>query len=296
MVAWIGPCLALAGCGGEAGKLGDSVVASASPGLEPDGGDYAEARSRFRTRLIAHGPSPQPSAFPATPTGSVAIDYPSSGRTLRAFASHDPGSGARSPAVLYLHGGYAFGPRDWELPALFRRAGFVVMVPTLRGENGQGGDFSLFHDELEDVLAAADALGQLAYVDPKRLYVAGHSVGGTLTLLAALASGRFRAAASFSGSPDQVAFAQTPGRAVPFDRGDLRELRIRSPVVYARGFRCPTRLYLGEEEFWAEASSALTADRARSAGLDVEAISVPGDHFSSVPEAMRRAIAFFRAH
>ena len=39
------------------------------------------------------------------------------------------------------------------------------------------------------------------FEDAKRLFLAGHSVGGTLTLLTALASNRFRAAASFDGFP-----------------------------------------------------------------------------------------------
>ena len=81
------------------------------------------------------------------------------------------------------------------------------MTP-LRGENGLPGSYSMFYDEVEDVLAAADALARLSYVDAGRLSVAGHSVGGTLTLLAALASNKFRAAASFSGSPDQVAWSR----------------------------------------------------------------------------------------
>jgi uncharacterized protein (UPF0548 family) len=47
-------------------------------------------------------------------------------------------------------------------------------------------------------------------------------------MLAAMASGRFRAAVSLSGSPDQVAFAQQGG--VPFDPLDMQEFCVRSPV------------------------------------------------------------------
>jgi hypothetical protein len=36
------------------------------------------------------------------------------------------------------------------------------------------------------------------------------------------------------------------------------------------------------------------AELARKAGKDVEAISVPGDHFTSVDPAMRQAITFFQ--
>jgi hypothetical protein len=37
------------------------------------------------------------------------------------------------------------------------------------------------------------------------------------------------------------------------------------------------------------------AEIAQTKGLDVEAIEVPGDHFSAIPEAIARSIAFFRS-
>jgi dipeptidyl aminopeptidase/acylaminoacyl peptidase len=168
------------------------------------------------------------------------------------------------------------------------------MTPTLRGENGQPGSYTMFYDEVNDVLAAAEALAGLPYVDASHLYVAGHSAGGTLTLLAALTSTRFRAAASFSGSPDQVAFARGQSELVPFNPADQKEYQMRSPLAFPRSFKCPTRLYYGDEEWLFKPGSRKTAEKARAAGLDVEAVEVPGDHSSSVPEAMRRAIAFFR--
>jgi len=290
-LAWV---VFLVGCGGRGDPSGVPATPSASPGLELASEDYGRARLGFRTTLNRHGPSPQPEPFPETPAGSIAIAYRSAGRELSAFVTPDPGDGVRRPAVLFLHGGFAFGGGDWAMTRPFAEAGFAVMVPLLRGENGQGGDFSLFHDEVDDVLAAADRLAALPYVDPGRLFVAGHSAGGTLTLLAAMASPRFRAASAFSGSPDQVVYTQDRPERTPFDPRDIREVRMRSPVAFARSFRCPTRLYHGEDEFWVEGSSVMTAERAKGGGLDVEAVPVPGDHFSSVPEAIRRAIAFFR--
>src|SRR5262249_35634360 len=133
-----------------------------------------------------------------------------------------------------------------------------------------------------------------AHVDPNRIYVAGHSAGGTLTLLSAMTSKRFRAAASFSGSPDQVSFCRFQPELTVFDKSDPREYQMRSPLAYPKSFKCPVRLYYGSEEFDFKGSSEKTAQLAKLAGLDVEALSVPGDHHSSVPEAMRRSIEFFR--
>jgi dipeptidyl aminopeptidase/acylaminoacyl peptidase len=176
----------------------------------------------------------------------------------------------------------------------FRDAGFIVMMPVLRGENGQAGDFTLFYDEVDDVLAAADTLAALPAVDASRIYVCGHSVGGTLALLAAMASDRFRAAASLSGSPDLEGYLRASRVKAPFDASDIREVRLRSPVAYAGSFRCPVRLFCGDEEFWVQGSTRRTAMLAKQQGIDVEAIEVPGDHFSSISEAIRRSIEFLR--
>jgi dipeptidyl aminopeptidase/acylaminoacyl peptidase len=256
--------------------------------------DYAQARAAFKTKLVHRGPAPQEGDEEVPPAGVRQLEYVSDGLRLKGWVSGPPGGGGRLPAVLFLHGGFAFGEDDWDAAQPFRDAGFVVMTPTLRGENGQPGHYTMFYDEVNDVLAAAEALARLPYVDANRLYVAGHSAGGTLTLLAALTSTRFRAAASFSGSPDQVAFARGQSELVPFNPADQKEYQMRSPLAFPRSFKCPTRLYFGDEEWAFKPSSRKTAEKARAAGLDVEAVEVPGDHSSSVPEAMRRAIAFFR--
>ena len=43
----------------------------------------------------------------------------------------------------------------------------------------------MFYDEVEDVISAAEYLRTQPYIDQRRLYVAGASTGGTLTMLAA---------------------------------------------------------------------------------------------------------------
>jgi len=43
----------------------------------------------------------------------------------------------------------------------------------------------MYHDEVDDVRAAAASLAKLPFVDPGRVFLAGHSAGGTLTMLAA---------------------------------------------------------------------------------------------------------------
>ncbi len=265
-----------------------------SPGLDLQQEDFAQARSAFKTNVLQQGTSPQPGEPLQTPPNTVAIDYRSGDLTLKAFVTPDPGDGSKHPAVLFLHGGFAFGGDDAEMPQPYRDAGYIVMIPILRGENGQPGSFTMFYDEVNDVLAAADALAALPYVDSTRIFVAGHSAGGTLAMLAAMASNRFRAAASLSGSPDQKANALSQPVLAVFDQSDPREFQLRSPVAYATSFKSPIRMYFGDQEGWATLPTQRTAALAKQKRLDVEAIEVSGDHFSSVPAAIRKSIEFFK--
>jgi dipeptidyl aminopeptidase/acylaminoacyl peptidase len=255
--------------------------------------DYSRARQGFRTHLVREEPSPQQGEPLDTPAGASRVEYDKQ-RHLVAFLGGVSSKGGRQPAVLFLHGGFAYGADDWAMAEPYRAAGFITMMPILRGENGQAGHFTLFHDELDDVLAAARVLSRLPEVDPTRVFVAGHSVGGTLTLLAAMATDTFRAATSFSGSPDQFSFTQGRPVLVPFDPNDEREFLIRSPQAFATSFQCPVRIFYGSEErAFAEASED-TARRAAAKGADVKALAIPGEHFSAVPEEIRQSIAFFQ--
>jgi pimeloyl-ACP methyl ester carboxylesterase len=267
----------------------------ASPGLELQTEDYRTARSRFKTRLVRKGPAPQEFQPFTLPKDAQAMTY-SKERSLKALVGPIPTDGKKHPAVLFLHGGFAMDGSDWEASQAFRDAGYVMMMPLLRGENGQPGSYSMFYDELTDVLAAGEALAALPFVDKERVYVAGHSVGGTLALLAALSGKRFRAAASFSGSCDQVAWSSGQEEVIPFDPTDRAEFRMRSPIAYATSFQCPTRIYYGSAEGGFAGMSQQTAQLAKTKNLDVEAVQVSGDHFSALDGEIAASIAFFRSH
>lgn len=259
--------------------------------------DYVEARKTFKTKLTRQGSAPQNfDRDEEPPPGVVWTTYTSGNHRFRAWVSGQPARGGPKPAVLFLHGGFAFGEGDWDQTQQLEDAGYVVMMPMLRGENGQPGNFTLFYDEVDDVVAAAEALAKIPYVDPNRIYVCGHSAGGTLALLAAMTSPRFKAAASFSGSPDQKLFCRSNPELVVFDTKDEREYQMRSPLAFPKSFKCPVRIYYGDEEFFFKDPSKKLAEVSSKAGLDVKAVSVPGDHFDSVEPAMEMAIQFFQMH
>jgi dienelactone hydrolase len=265
-----------------------------APVVEVQQEDFAEARSRFRTKLVRNGPAPQPWSPVQTPGGVTEVEYRSGALRLKAWVNRPEKENHKYPAVLFLHGGFAFDLDDWTVSQPFRDAGFVVLTPLLRAENGQPGSFTLFYDELDDVLAAAEYLSQQPYVDVNRLCVAGSSAGGTLALLAAEASKRFRAAASFSASPDQALLVQHAKIDLPFDKADSRELQLRSPLAYAASFKCPVRIYYATHDHFV-LTSQRTAKLAKERGLDVEAVRIEGDHGSIVPLGIKQSIVFFQA-
>ena len=277
----------------SAGALARPALADEALPLRRE--DYAVARARFRTRLTRHGPAPDDVLPLDPPDGARRIAYRSDGRDLAAWLSAAPvGKSGTLPAVLVLHGGNVLSQDHWLLAHPFVAAGFVAMVPTLRGENGQGGDYSGFYDETADVLAAAQALLADPRVDRNRLYLAGHSIGGTQVLLAAMASPIFRAACALSGAPDASAFFRHFPEMIAFDTKDPAEFEMRSALCYATSFKCPLRLWHGSEEKRAELPASLTVERAKAAGLDVATAAVSGGHMTALPEELARSIAFFR--
>ena len=261
-----------------------------APEVEVQKEDYAQARLRFHTRLMRKGPAPQSWKPVKPPAGVSEIEYPSGDLRLKAWVNRPADETHRYPAVLFLHGGFSFDTSDWDETKPYRDAGFIVLTPLLRAENGQPGAFSYYYDEVCDVLAAADYLSKQPYVDAKRLFVAGHSVGGTMTLYAALASRRFCAAAAFSGGPY---FIDRPD--LPFDKSDPREILLRSPIAYAGSVKCPLRLYYGTEEasFFGPMNQRFAA-LAKRHGLNVEALEIEGNHGSHVRWSIPQSIVFFQ--
>jgi dienelactone hydrolase len=292
LILLLGGGLLVVGCCVGVGVLGWWVVKPTS--FPEPTEDYAEARKGFNTTLVRQQPAPQNWRQETPPNGVREIEYQSGQLKLKAWVNLTPPGGAARRAVLFLHGGFAFGADDWEQCKPFRDAGFVTMTPLLRGENGLPGNYSMFYHEVDDVLAAAEALARTPEVDPNRLYVAGHSVGGTLAMLAAMTSKQFKAAASFSGSPDQVAWARGQAELIPFDPENKREFEMRSPLAFYRSFECPVRLYYGSGEPLFKFSTDKLAQKAAAAGLDAKAVEVPGDHMSSAQPAMRQAVTFFQ--
>ena len=256
--------------------------------------DLAAERARFRTHLLRSAPSVQGWKEALPPAGVRAVRYPSGELALRAWVSEAPGDAKRHPAVVYAHGGFAFDRVDWDDTILYQQAGYLVMTPSFRGENGNPGSFECFYGEASDLVAAGQYLATLPYVDPARIFVAGHSVGGTLTLLAALLPSPYSGAAAFGGSPNpQDYWGDGWTRMAPFTPGDPQENVLRSAAAFPESLHCPLRMVLGEADTQLISQSNSLAGAARAKGKSCEVWVNGGNHFTALQPSIAQSIQWF---
>jgi acetyl esterase/lipase len=169
-----------------------------------------------------------------------------------AYVSPSPDDGKRHPAIIWIFGGFdnSIGETAWipgtfendQSASAFRDAGIIMMYPSLRGGSDNAGAMEGFYGEVDDVLAAVDYLAGLDYVDPQRIYLGGHSTGGTLALLVSEITDRFRAVFSFGPVDDVTGY---PSKDLPFDVTDKKEGDLRAPIRWLHGIQSPTFVFEG---------------------------------------------------
>lgn len=260
-------------------------------------GNLAQERQGYSTKLTRKGPSPQEAGpISSPPRGAKLVSFPSGRLKLSAWVSDLPAGAKKRPAVVYCHGGFAFGADDWDQAEPFRKAGYIVMIPILRGENGGPGHFEMFYGEVDDAIAAGKFLQSMPGVDPQRIYIAGHSAGGTIACLAALMPSPFAAAAGFGATTDMEDFVAPRSEfrfMAPFDPTDATEVRLRSVVPFIRNLQCPLFLYAGSHDGYARRSmqnlDTLTSESANKC----ETAVVDGDHFTSVAASIEQTLSKF---
>ncbi len=114
------------------------------------------------------------------PAGVEAPDIMNHGSRLNTVLFLASGSQAHA-TVLLLHG-FPGNEKNLDLAYTLRRAGWNVLFPNYRGSWGSASTFS-FSNALEDAQAAVDFLRDPSNVkkyriDPKRIVLIGHSMGG----------------------------------------------------------------------------------------------------------------------
>jgi hypothetical protein len=256
---------------------------------------YLARRSAHATQLREHGPSPGRYADDLAPQPpAVKVTYRSGEHELAAWYAAPFGVSAsiRAPALVYFHGDFAFAADDFEVVRPFLDAGFVVMTPMLRGENGNPGAFELLWGEVDDARAAIEWLAAQPTVDPRRIYAFGHSIGGgVVALLSLYGDLPVRLTGSCGGIYVPETFARwanstANAELVRFDPSDPNEtqLRVLGPNLAWMVHRHVA--YVGQDDPWFIENATGVERRAWELGKPFEVVKVPGDHMSSLPTAL----------
>jgi dipeptidyl aminopeptidase/acylaminoacyl peptidase len=187
---------------------------------------------------------------------------------IHSFLLKPPGfsEDKKYPALFLIHGGpqSAFGEKwsyRWNAQ-VFAAAGYVVVMPNFRGSTSYGQKFT---DDInadwggkpfDDIMAVADHVAKLAYVDPEKMAAAGGSYGGYMADWLLGHTQRFKALVSHAGVFDlRSMFGETEElwfplwdlRGAPWDNAELYA-RL-SPSFFAKEFRTPTLVIHGELDY-----------------------------------------------
>lgn len=187
---------------------------------------------------------------------------------VHSFLLKPPGfqSNRKYPALVLIHGGPqgAWG-HNWSYrwnAQVFAAAGYVVVMPNPRGSTGYG---QKFIDEIngdwggrvyQDLMAVADAVARLPYVDPDRMAAAGASYGGYMVNWILGHTSRFKALVSHAGvfdlrskfgETEELWFPLWEFRGAPWDDPQMYERW--SPSYFVKEFKTPTLVTHGELDF-----------------------------------------------
>ena len=135
--------------------------------------------------------------------GQSGVVFDSGGYQLLGTFFEPRGEGPK-PTVILLHGIPGI-EKNVDLALGIRDAGWNVLLFHYRGCWGSGGNYSV-HTVPDDVIAAADFLSELDTVDPNRIVLVGHSLGGWAAILAGARDERFTAICAIGALGDNSLF------------------------------------------------------------------------------------------
>ncbi len=230
-----------------------------------------EARKGFETTIVRRE-RPRGRGYPrvaAPPAGTFdLVQYKSPLGDMNAYLTPDAKDGKKHPAIVWITGGdcnsidegcWTEGRADNEQSAgAYRKAGIAMMFPSLRGAVGNPGAREGLFGEVNDVLAAAEYLRKRPFVDPERIYLGGHSTGGTLVLLVAACPNPFRAIVSFGPANDMAGYDD---EFIPFSKKDPKEFRLRAPERWLYAMESPTFVFEGSDGNWQPLRSMAKASK-----------------------------------
>ncbi len=214
---------------------------------------FKEAHDGYETQLTKEV---QDGTTPTTPPEAVGFDlvnYQSEVGELAAYVSQNPGDGEKHPMVIWVTGGWSNSLNepwlyeDWDddqSGKLISENGILMMYPSFRGGNENPGNHESYYGEVNDIYSAYEYAASLDYVDPSRIYLVGHSTGGTRALLASEYGDSFRAVFAL-GAVDDI--REHNQENFTFDMEDKKEVELRSPINWLGDIVTPTFVIEGSE-------------------------------------------------
>lgn len=210
----------------------------------------AAAREKFKTKLVKFN---QMKEKPETPPKDLfsAVSFPTNIGNMDAYLGKVPEDGKLHPAMIWLTGGMGNGiDRVWEeadadndqTASVFRKAGLVMMYPTQRGGGMSPGHEESFYGEIDDIIAARDFLAKQKGVDSNRIYLGGHSTGGTKALLVVESTDKFKAVFSFGPVSSVVLYGSDD---LTYDAANKNENILRAPGAWLKDIVTPTYVFEG---------------------------------------------------
>ena len=250
---------------------------------KPETRTLQEAKRGFQTKIVREESDRQPVEVPPPGSGFRLVEYKSPVGTLPAYRTTPRGDGKKRPAIVWITGGDSnsigavwepVDPENDQSATAYPKAGVVTMFPSLRGGNRTLSRKESFLGEVDDVLAAADWLSKQPDVDPKRIFLGGHSTGGTLALLVAESSRRSRGVFAFGPVADVANYG---GDYLTCEQNDA-ELYVRSPIHWLHGIQSPTFVIEGDGQ---GNGASLEEMRRATTNPNIHFELVPGySHFS----------------
>ncbi len=274
----------------RAGAVAEGAAAGSSPSTS-----YLDRLRAFKSNLVVKGPA-QPFKPTVPGAGTQEILYSSGALALKAWAAFpaDASPGRKVPGVVFFHGGFAFAGSDFDAARPFLDAGFAVLCPMLRAENGNPGYFECLLGEIDDAGAAIEWLASQPNVDAARVYTFGHSIGGIVSALLSLRPNGVRLGGSAGGMFGPRMFDKPWLKPhLPFAPAeDPREREMRVLIGNVPWMLHRHDAYVGVDD--ADQETDLAA-REIQPQPRLNIIKMPGDHITSLGPSMKAFIDTIKA-
>ncbi len=167
------------------------------------------------------------------------------------------------PLILNVHGGpqsqWADAFRgDWQV---YPGSGYIVAFPNPHGSTGYGQEFTAAISKdwggkvYEDVMAVADSLSKISFVDAERMGAMGWSYGGYMMMWLQGHTTKFKALAAMMGvynlkamhgTTEELWFPEWDLNGAPYDNEIYQKW---SPNNYVKNFKTPCLVITGEKDY-----------------------------------------------